>query len=108
VSPGSLESWSTKVAYSSSGLPPLWQLPAPALNSVSPEKIAGWSLCARRQMWHIVWPGVSMHSSSTVFPTLITSPAFTPRSTPAMRDPARWCAITFAFVAETTAALPPV
>ena len=38
-------------------------------------------------MWHIVWPGVSRHSSSTVLPTLITSPAFTPRSTPAMREP---------------------
>ncbi len=59
-------------------------------------------------MWHIVWPGVSMHSSSTVLPTLITSPALTPRSTPGMRAPARWWAITLAPVAATTAALPPV
>jgi len=46
------------------------------------------SVCERRQMWHMVWPGVSMHSSSTVLPTLMTSPALTPRSTPAMREPA--------------------
>jgi hypothetical protein len=108
VSAGSFASWSTKVAYRSSTLPPLWQLPAPALNSVSPENRAGLSVWERRQMWHIVWPGVSRHSSSTVLPTLITSPALTPRSTPAMREPDWWCAITLAPVAATTAALPPV
>jgi hypothetical protein len=86
----------------------LWQLPAPALNSVSPENSAGRSVCERRQMWHIVCPGVSMHSSSTRLPTLMMSPAFTPRSTPAMRAPARWWAISFAPVAAMTAALPPV
>jgi Ca2+-binding EF-hand superfamily protein len=33
----------------------------PSLNIVSPEKSAGSSVCANRQMWHIVWPGVSRH-----------------------------------------------
>ena len=47
-------------------------------------------------------------SSSTVLPTLITSPALTPRSMPAMRVPRVVCAITLAPVAATTAALPPV
>ena len=105
---GSLASWSTKVVYIACGSPPLWQLPAPALNSVSPENSAGCSVCERRQMWHMVWPGVSRHSSSTVLPTLITSPALTPRSMPAILPPALWCAITLAPVAATMAALPPV
>ena len=39
-----------KVSYSSSGWPPLWQLPAPALKSVSPENSAGCSVCDNRQM----------------------------------------------------------
>jgi hypothetical protein len=53
----------------------LWQLPAPALNSVSPLNSAGWSVWLSRQMWLMVWPGVSRHSSSTVRPTRMTSPA---------------------------------
>ena len=75
------------MCWCASTLPPLRTLPAPALNKVSPLNSAGCSVWASRQMWHIVWPGVSMHSSSTVLPTLITSPALTPRSTPGMRTP---------------------
>jgi len=33
------------------------------------SRVAG---AERKQIWLIVWPGVSMHSSSTVRPTLIT------------------------------------
>src|SRR3972149_205420 len=51
VSCGSFESWPTNVAYSSSGWPPWWQLPAPALNSVSPLNSAFMSERERRQIW---------------------------------------------------------
>ncbi len=59
-----------------------WQLPAPALNSVSPQNSAGSSVRDSRQTWHMVWPGVSSTSSSTVLPTFTTSPAFSPISIP--------------------------
>ena len=72
MSSGKRANRSTKVAYSFSALPLLWQLAA-----------------------HIVWPGVSMHSSSSVLPTLTTSPALTPQSTPAMHETDSWCTITF-------------
>ena len=61
-----------------------------------------------RQTWLMVCPGVSSTSSSTVLPTLITSPRASPRFTPPMRFAPRACAITLAPVAATTPALPAV
>ena len=103
---GSRESCSANVAKSSSGCPPLWQLPAPALNRVSPQKSEGVSVRERRHTWLIVCPGVSRDSSSTVRPIRITSPAPSPRSTPGTAAPA-WARI-LAPVAATIASLPPM
>ena len=65
-------------------------------------------VCGRRQMWHIVWPGVSRHSSSTVVPTWITSPAPTPRPMPGMRARHSRCATSLRRSRATIASLPPM
>jgi hypothetical protein len=47
-------------------------------------------------------------SSSTLLPTLTTSPALKPRSIPGILSLAAWCASSFAPVAAISAALPPM
>src|SRR5271168_548361 len=60
------------------------------------------------QIWDIVWPGVSRHSSSTVLPTLITSPARKPWSISGILSLALTWASTLAPVAAIISGLPPV
>ena len=108
VSSGSPASWVAKVPYSALGWPPPWQFPAPALNRVSPQNSAGWSVWDNRQTWLMVCPGVSRTSSSTVLPTVIVSPALKPRSMPGILSFAFSWASSEAPVAAITARLPPM